>query len=201
MAQQGFEEVLRIVIEQQGDTEIGRLAASLLEAGKAGKLAAADVEKFAGQLADVSAQAQQTDALRATAAAELAAGPMAGARLGYWPSATIGGEVELAAVAGRYAGIDGAATLASVRAHLAVRRQGRHLGGRLLLGVGADTLLASARSTSDNALLVDLGAAGTFTTDSGLTLRLDLRDVISRADGGERAHGLEATLGLLVPFH
>ncbi|MCE9575876.1 MAG: FecR family protein, partial [Deltaproteobacteria bacterium] len=136
----------------------------------------------------------------ASAATELAAGPLAGVRLGYFPTAAIGGEVELAAIAGRYAGIDGAAELASVRANLVVRRQGRHLGGRLLLGLGADALLASGRSASDNAMLVDLGAAGTFTTDSGLTLRLDLRDDISRSDAGERAHGLEATLGLLVPF-
>lgn len=136
----------------------------------------------------------------ATAADELAAGPIAGARMGYWPDGALGGELEVAATAGRHAGIDGAAGLASVRAHLVARRQGRRLGGRVLLGVGADALRSAARTSADNVLVVDLGVAGTFTTASGLTLRLDLRDDISRAERGERAHGPSATLGLTVPF-
>jgi hypothetical protein len=132
---------------------------------------------------------------------ELAAGPFAGARFGYWPGAVLGGEVELAAVAGRYEGIDGAVGLASLRAHLVLRRQGRHLGARLVAGIGADTLLTTSTGTAtDNALVYDLGVAGTCTTDSGLTLRVDLRDDLDTTATGAHAHGLDASLGLSVPF-
>ncbi len=69
MAQQAFEEVLRIIVEQQGESEIGKLAASLLQAGKSGALAADDVSKFADEISAVSARAGQIDELRGMAEA------------------------------------------------------------------------------------------------------------------------------------
>ena len=161
---------------------------------------------FGGQVGAFFPPSEPTDATRIgkpTAAADvITSGPLAGVRLGFFPTPRVGLEGEISIAAGGYANESGVSQLLATRSQLAVRAlEFGRLGMRLFAGAGAWTTLRD-RNTSQQSVEgeVHAGAALTVETSRNLWLRFQVADLVTAARDGGYAHVLEAQLGIFTRF-
>jgi hypothetical protein len=130
------------------------------------------------------------------------AGPLAGARVGFFPTPRVGLEGEVSLGFGGYANESGVSSLLATRAQLAFRvLDVRRFGLRLITGTGVWTTLrehGTSRRTAEGEIHV--GAAVTVETSQNLWLRFQLADLVTTARDAGYAHVLEAQLGIFTRF-
>lgn len=129
----------------------------------------------------------------ATDAEAVAAGPLVGLRLGFFPIPRIGLEGEASLIEAGIADESGSRHLLSSRGTLAVRAiETTRVGVRLLVGAGAITA-SNATEAAAHA-----GAALTIETSPNLWLRFQFLDAVTTARDDGYAHCLELQLGLFT---
>jgi len=130
----------------------------------------------------------------------LASGPLAGLRLGVFPTRRVGLEVELGLATPSYVGRLGVAALLITRGQIAARiaEEGRY-GLRGLLGGGALALLSENGTSRPGTLgSVHYGGAFSIETRRNVSVRLQALHVISVARDAGYAHCLEVTIGVVT---
>ena len=130
----------------------------------------------------------------------LASGPLAGIRVGIFPTRTIGLELEAALATPSYVGRLGVAALLLSRAQIAARVvDDRRYGLRLLGGADMLSVLTDA-GTSHRSTIggVHYGAAFTVETRPRVSVRFQALHVITVAQDAGYAHCLEVTIGVVT---
>jgi hypothetical protein len=130
------------------------------------------------------------------------AGPLAGVRLGFFPTARFGFEGELSMIAGGYGDESGVSEILASRVQLAVRAiEAGRFGLRLIGGAGAWTTLrqhGTSRPATEGE--VHAGAALTVEMSPKLWLRVQLADLVTSARDDGYAHVIETQLGIFTRF-
>lgn len=130
----------------------------------------------------------------------LASGPLAGLRLGVFPTRRVGLEVELGLATPSYVGRLGVAALLITRGQIATRivEEGR-FGLRALVGGGMLALL-SETGTSRAGSVGSLHYGGAFSVETRryVSVRLQALHVITVARDAGYAHCLEVTIGVVT---
>ena len=130
----------------------------------------------------------------------LASGPLAGVRLGLFPTRAVGLELEAALATPSYVGRLGVAALVISRAQVAARVvDDRRYGLRLLGGADMLSVLTNA-GTSHRSTVggVHYGAAFTVETRPRVSVRFQALHVITVAQDAGYAHCLEVTIGVVT---
>jgi hypothetical protein len=126
--------------------------------------------------------------------------PLVGGRIGFFPIARVGVEVEAGIATPSYAGQPGVAALVLTRGQLAVRavEDGRY-GLRLVAGADLLALLtAQGSSHRDAAGAMHFGAAFTVETRRNLWLRIQALDLVTTARNAGYAHCFELQVGVVT---
>ncbi len=130
----------------------------------------------------------------------IASGPLAGLRLGMFPTRRIGLEVEVAVATPSYVGRLGVAGLLITRGQLAARiaEEGR-FGLRALVGGGLLALLSEAGTSRPGTVgSVHYGGAFSVETRRNVSVRFQALHVISVARDAGYAHCVEVTIGVVT---
>jgi hypothetical protein len=130
----------------------------------------------------------------------LASGPLAGVRLGIFPTRRVGLELEMGLATPSYVGRLGVAALLITRGQIAARiaEEGR-FGLRALVGGGMLALLSeNATSRAGSLGSVHYGGAFSVETRRNVSVRLQALHVISVARDAGYAHCLELTIGVVT---
>lgn len=130
----------------------------------------------------------------------LASGPLAGLRLGMFPTRRVGVELEVALATPSYVGRLGVAALMISRGQIAARiaEEGR-FGLRALVGGGLLALLSESGTSRAGSLgSVHYGGAFSVETRRNVSVRLQALHVITVARDAGYAHCLEVTIGVVT---
>jgi hypothetical protein len=130
------------------------------------------------------------------------AGPLAGARLGFFPIARVGLEGEISMIVGGYGDESGVSQILAMRVQLAVRAvEAGRFGLRLIGGAGTwMTLRNHGTSQRATEAEVHMGAAVTVEMSPKLWLRFQLTDLVTAARDDGYAHVIETQLGIFTRF-